>query len=125
LEPRAVRVLILEIARSPAGHAVNRGSVFGEVIRMSEQMFERAKRRGELKAEADPRLCAALLFGSVEMALTLLVLGQLDAREEADAERLARQVAESFLTGVQPASGAEIAWKTKPSSTKSKALRRS
>ena len=125
LEPRAVRVLILEIARSPAGNAINRSTAFGEVIRMSETMFERARRRGELRAEADPLLCAALLFGAIEMGLTALVLGLYEAKDERATERVAHQVADSFLKGVLPNGTAEIEWKTKPSSTRSKALRRS
>jgi TetR/AcrR family fatty acid metabolism transcriptional regulator len=124
-DPRAVRVLILEIARSPAGNKINRGTAFEEVIHLARQMFLDARRRGELRPDADPLLCAALLFGAIEMGLTALVLGLMEAADSAATERAAGQVAESFLRGVLPAGGTEMEWKTPPSNTKSKALRRS
>ena len=124
-DPRAVRVLILEIARSPAGNKINRGTAFGEVIRLSQQMFEAAARAGELRPGVDPLLCAALLFGAIELGLTALVLGLMEAKDASATERAAHQVAESFLHGVLPAGATEIEWKSAPSNMRSKALRRS
>jgi TetR/AcrR family transcriptional regulator, fatty acid metabolism regulator protein len=101
-DPRAVKVLILEIARSPAATQVNRQSAFGEVIRLAEEMFQDAARRGELHPELDPRLGAALLFGALEMGLTTLVLGLFDPRDPAVLEQVKTQIAETFLRGVRP-----------------------
>ena len=109
-DPRAVRVLILEIARSPAGAQVDRGSAFGDVIGLAEGMFTDAREKGELRADLDPRLCAALLFGAIEMGLTSLVVG-LFGREapepsgssQAQIDRVQHQIAEIFLGGVLPA----------------------
>jgi len=127
-DPRAVKVLILEIARSPAGNTINRGSAFADVIRMTGRMFEDAKKRGELRADLEPTLCAASLFGAIEMGLTVLVLGLLPADDVAATGRAARQVAETFLRGVLPQGLSAVeteTWKTEPSSTRSKVQRRS
>jgi TetR/AcrR family fatty acid metabolism transcriptional regulator len=125
VDPQTVKVLILQIARSPSGNAVNRGTVFTDIIQMNAQMFERAKRRGELKADADPLLCATLLFGAIEVAITALVMGLYEVKDEKATERAAQQVADAFLRGVLPVGAAEMEWKSKQSNIKSRALRRS
>ena len=105
-DPRAVRVLILEIARSPGGR-INRQSAFAEVILLARGLFERGRARGELRPDLDPLLCAAQLFGALEMGLTSFVLGLLDARDEAQMSRACTQVSEIFLHGaLAPGKGA-------------------
>ena len=106
VDPRAVRVLILEIARSPAGARVNRETAFAEVIKMSAQMLAKAQADGELRQDVDPLLAATLLFGAIEMGLTAFVAGLLDARDAAALERAQLQIAESFLRGVHTGAGA-------------------
>jgi TetR/AcrR family transcriptional regulator, fatty acid metabolism regulator protein len=106
LDPRAVRVLILEVARSPAGVTVDRNTAFLEMVRLAEVMFRDAQARGELREGLDSRVCAAMLFGAVEMGLTSFVAGLFDTRDEAALDRVQRQVAESFLGGVIPPRGA-------------------
>lgn len=100
-DPRGVRVLILEIARSPAGGRVDRHGVFSEVLNLAAGMFRSAQERGELREGLDPILCAATLFGSLEMALTASVLRLVDLSGEG-MERTKRQVADGFLSGVLP-----------------------
>ncbi|RYZ39907.1 MAG: TetR/AcrR family transcriptional regulator [Myxococcaceae bacterium] len=100
VDPRAVKVLILEIARSPAGARINRQTAFVDVIRLSAQMFTRAKESGELRPDVDPLLASALLFGSIEMGLTAFVVGLADARDTVMLERAKAQIADSFLHGV-------------------------
>ncbi len=119
VDPRGVKVIILEIARSPALDPESRQSAFRDAIGMCERMFVQARDRGELKADADPLLCAALLFGAIEMALTSFVLGWSEARGEKGLERAKLQVADSFLRGVLP-SEAGLAWQKKRSSTESR-----
>ena len=75
VDPRAVKVLILEIARSPAGSRVNRQTAFVDAIRLSSGLFSQAKEAGELRADMDPQLASALLFGNIEMGLTAFVVG--------------------------------------------------
>jgi TetR/AcrR family fatty acid metabolism transcriptional regulator len=124
---RGVKVLILEVGRSPAGGAVNRGGAFTQVVLGAAEMFREAQRRGEVPAHLDASLAAVLLFGAIEMGLTAFVLGILDRRDEAAIERAANQVAETFLSGILGAGqgatlGETQAW-TEKSGTKSRAER--
>lgn len=127
VDPRAVKVLILEIARSPAGSRINRQTAFVDAIRLSSELFNLARERGELRPELDPHLAAALLFGNIEMGLTAFVVGLADARDAEALERAKAQIANSFLygvlTGAQAAEASE--WKPEKSATKSKAPKRS
>lgn len=133
-DPRGVRVLILEIARSApvsqSGNRVNRQSAFGEIILMARDMFEVAKEKGEIRTDLDSTLAAALLFGNIEMGLTAFVLGLMDSKNELVVERARNQIADSFLRGVlvqnaaaQPTEAAS--WKNDKSSTRSRATKRS
>lgn len=99
-DPRGVKVLILEVGRSPAGGAVNRGGAFSAVILAAGQMFHEAQKRGEIPSHLEPTLCATMLFGAIEMGLTTFVMGLLDKRDEAAIERARDQIAETFLSGL-------------------------
>jgi TetR/AcrR family fatty acid metabolism transcriptional regulator len=130
VDPRAVKVLILEIARSPAGgRVVSRQHAFLDAIRMASGMFARAQETGELRADLDPMLCASLLFGAIELGLTAFVAGLMDDRGPEALERAKVQIAESFLRGVLPgaAPSAEVSWKQERASsgTRPKAGKRS
>ena len=114
VDPRAVKVLILEIARSPAGgHVVTRQQAFLDTIRMAADMFARAQAAGQLREELDPMLCASLLVGSIEMGLTAFVSGLMEDRSPEALERARTQISESFLRGVLPnaALQTETSWK--------------
>lgn len=130
VDPRAVKVLILEVARSPAGtHVVSRQQAFLDTIRMSADMFARAQTAGELRADLDPMLCASLLFGAIELGLTAFVSGLVEDRSPEALERAKVQIAESFLHGVLPrdATASEVSWKQEKASsgTRPKAGKRS
>lgn len=109
-DPRLVRVLILQIARGPSLVGLNRYQAFGEIIQSFVELFKQGQRKGELRADIDPLLAAATLFGMVEMGLTAFVVGLYDAQDDAILGRAKKQVAETFLNGVLPPSGAEP-WK--------------
>lgn len=124
---RGVKVLILEVGRSPAGGAVNRGGAFTQVVLGAAEMFREAQRRGEIAPHVDPALTAVMLFGAIEMGLTAFILGILDRRDDAVIERAAGQVAETFLSGILGSGpalplGETHAW-TEKSATKSKVER--
>ena len=124
-DPRGVKVLILEVGRSPAGGAVSRGTAFAHVVEIATEMFRSAQARGELSPRLEPLLCATSLFGVIEMGLTSFVLGLLDRRDDAAIEQAQQQVSETILRGVigaGPALG-EAPWSSK-SVTKSKPARR-
>lgn len=119
VDPRAVKVLILEVARSPAGtQVVSRQQAFLDTIRMSADMFARAQAAGELRPDMDPMLCASMLFGAIELGLTAFVSGLVEDRSPEALERAKVQIAESFLHGVRPAGAAasEAAWKQEKAS---------
>ncbi len=124
-DPRGVKVLILEVGRSPSGGAVNRGSAFSDVIRLAALLFQEAKEKGQVKPEMDPLLAATMLFGAIEMGLTAFVLGLLDRKDDSVLDRARDQVAETFLRGVVPlGAGVEKTWTNAKSPTKSRAQRR-
>jgi TetR/AcrR family fatty acid metabolism transcriptional regulator len=136
-DPRGVKVLILEVGRSPSGGAVNRGNAFTNVIELAAGVFAHAQQQGELPAHLEPRLAAALFFGSIEMALTLFVVGLLERRDDV-LDRARDQVVETFLRGVEharPFAGATVPpeaipsseaapWTSAKSGTKSRVARR-
>jgi len=123
-DPRGVKVLILEIGRSPAGGSVNRGSAFGSVIQLAAAMFKQAQEKGELPPDLDPVLCAVLLFGAIEMGLTSFVLGLLDRKNDESLDRARDQVADTFLRGIMPRRPEEP-WTPQKSSSASSTARRS
>jgi TetR/AcrR family fatty acid metabolism transcriptional regulator len=121
-DPRGVKVLILEVGRSPAGGAVNRGSAFTQVIHLAAQMFRDAQKRGEVPTHLEPMLASTMLFGAIEMGLTTFVLGLLDRKDELVVERAKEQVTQTILRGLL-SPPPEAAWNEK-SATKSKPARR-
>jgi hypothetical protein len=69
------------------------------------------RRRGELREGLEPALCAAMLFGSVEMSLTSLVMGLFDAKDPGLLTQAQVQLTSLFLDGVR-AEGPEPRRKT-------------
>jgi TetR/AcrR family fatty acid metabolism transcriptional regulator len=126
-DPRGVKVLILEVGRSPSGGAVNRGTAFAGIIQLASAMFEDAQKRGEFPSTHNPTLAAISLFGAIEMGLTAFVLGLIDRKSDAELDRARDQVASSFLHGIVPPSArAESStWTPLKSATKSKATKAS
>lgn len=105
IDPRGVRVLVLEFARSPSAGEANRRTAFAEVLGILERMFEKARGRGELREGLEPALCAAMLFGSVEMSLTSLVMGLFDAKDPGLLTQAQAQLTSLFLDGVRAEGG--------------------
>lgn len=125
-DPKAMRVLILQIARSPVVGGANRQNAFAEIIRLCVEMFSTAQEQGELRPELDPMMAAALMFGTMEMGLTAFVLGLYDAADPEALARAKQQIAQTFLRGALPHEGAvEAEWKRDKSGTKLKAAKRS
>ncbi len=126
-DPRGVKVLILEVGRSPAGGAVNRGSAFSDILRVVSSIFVEAQQKGELPPGHDPLLCAAMLFGVIEMGLTSFVMGLLDRKDERVLAQATAQVTQTFLNGVlaQPRASTEAEpWMSARFASKSKPARR-
>jgi len=123
IDPRGVRVLVLEFARSPSAGEANRRTAFADVLGVITRMFERARARGELRAGLEPALCAAMLFGSVEMSLTGFVMGLLDPRESGLLAHAQEQLTSLFLDGARAPEDGQ--WKKDRSGPRLKTVRRS
>ena len=107
IDPRGVRVLVLEFARSPSAGEANRRTAFAEVLGILTRMFEKARARGELRDGLEPALCAAMLFGSVEMSLTGFVMGLLDPRDPGLLSQAQSQLTTLLLDGARADESAE------------------
>ena len=126
VDPRGVRVILLEIARSPVGAQVNRQSAFAQIIGIGREMFERGVQRGDIREGLAPKLCAALMFGAVEMGLTAFITGVMDAEEASQVLRAREQLAESLLRGMlSPDALAAASLSPAPSALRMKTARRS
>ena len=121
-DPRAVKVLILEVGRSPAGGAINRGTAFTGIIELVGGVFRQAQEAGELPAHFDPVLCATMLFGGIETGLTAFVMGLFDRRNEAQLDHARQQVGDMLVRGLVPGAAAprESTWSPPKSATRSK-----
>jgi TetR/AcrR family transcriptional regulator, fatty acid metabolism regulator protein len=101
--PAAVRVLLLEVARTPnAFRAGSTQQTFELALRIVAEVVQRGLERGEVRAGADPMVVAASLLGALEMTLTGMVVGLVGGASEADIERVKEQIADLVLSGVLP-----------------------
>ena len=101
--PAAVRVLLLEVARTPnAFRAGSTRQTFEDAVAIVAGIVRRGKERGELRADVDPTVAAAGLLGALELTLTGMVMGILGAGTEDDIERVKKGVVDLVLTGVAP-----------------------
>jgi len=101
--PAAVRVLILEVPRSP--DVVRAGSTrqtFETAMRLVAEMVQRGQREGELRTDLEPLVAAASVLGVLDMNLAGMLTGLLSAPQpsEEDLERMKRQVVAAALGGV-------------------------
>ena len=103
-DPDLVRVLILEVARSP--QVQRRVDEIGEVFNGIERIVARGQAAGEFRTELDARLASWIFYGALEEVLTGWVLGQLphDDHEVALAERTILEVIRGGLARADAAS---------------------
>ena len=74
--PTAVRVLILEVTRTP--NALRAGSTpqtFAEAVHILADVVGQGQATGELRGDVEPVVAAAGVLGALEMTLTGLVIG--------------------------------------------------
>jgi AcrR family transcriptional regulator len=96
-DPDLVRVLVREVTRSPQLQ-----NEIGEIVlafKALERIIERGKSEGSFRADLDPRLAAAMIYGSLEEILTGWVMGQLPDSEE-DVRAAERAIAATFARGL-------------------------
>ena len=106
-DPRAVKVLIFEIVRSPAGREAAKVSAMQHTLEATARLVGKGQKSGELRADVTPFLAASMLFGAIEIALTTFVLGAFTAAE--GVERAKRELLAVFLQGMAPAERASRA----------------
>jgi TetR/AcrR family fatty acid metabolism transcriptional regulator len=100
--PAAVRVLILEVTRTP--HSLRAGSTretFERAVRLVEGMVRQGQARGELRADVDPLVAATGLLGALELAVSGMVVGLVPAGTEEEVDRVKRGVIEMILGGLR------------------------
>jgi TetR/AcrR family transcriptional regulator, fatty acid metabolism regulator protein len=99
--PAAVRVLLLEVARTPnAFRAGSTQQTFELALRIVADVVQRGIDRGEVRAGADPMVVAASLLGGLEMTLTGMVVGLVAGSTEGDIEKVKEQLVALVLSGV-------------------------
>jgi TetR/AcrR family transcriptional regulator, fatty acid metabolism regulator protein len=99
--PAAVRVLMLEVARTPNSlRAGTTRQTFEEAVRLVSEIVREGQERGEIRARLDPLVAAAGLLGALERSLTVLVLGLLPSDSDVEVERAKEQVVDFVLGGV-------------------------
>jgi AcrR family transcriptional regulator len=97
LTPELIGVLVREIARSPL--VGQRVAEIAGVFRALERMIERARDRGEVRANCDATFAAWAVYGALEEILTGWALGPLPAGEE-DVERAISVVVDVTWAGL-------------------------
>ena len=99
-QPDVVRVVIREIARTPAvTHRI------GELVRPIEvirDIIERGQRDGEFRTDLDPSLAAVVFYGGIDEILTGWVLGQMPDGED-DVAAAERTLVAMLSAGLAPA----------------------
>jgi TetR/AcrR family transcriptional regulator, fatty acid metabolism regulator protein len=99
--PAAVRVLLLEVARTP--NVMRAGSTrqtFEDAMRLVAEMVGEGQESGALRRGPDPLVAAAGILGALELSLTGMVIGLLPTATEAEVERAKEQVVDFVLRGV-------------------------
>ena len=105
--PAAVRVLLLEVARTP--NSIRAGSTrqtFESALGLVADVVRRGQAAGDLRPELDPVLAAASVLGTLELSLTGMVVGVIQGAAEEDVERVKAGVVEVVLGGLRASRGA-------------------
>ncbi len=100
--PAAVRVLILEVTRTP--HSLRAGSTretFERAVRLVEDVVRQGQASGELRGDVDPLVAAAGLLGALELAVSGMVIGFVPAGSEEQIDRVKRDVIDMILRGLR------------------------
>ena len=103
--PATVKVMILEIARSPFFLQRHRLSSFDKPFAGTARVLARAQAQGEVRADVDPTHGAYLILGTVEMILTGFVLGTIDVQDDAAFEAAKQDTIRMVTAAVMPVTG--------------------
>lgn len=100
--PAAVRVLILEVTRTPQGlRAGSTRETFEKAVSLVADVVRQGQVRGELRQDADPVVAAASLLGVLELSVSGMVVGLVPASTEEEIDRVKAQAIGLALRGLQ------------------------
>ena len=108
LRPEWVKVLVLEIQRSPRVVEPSRLRAVGRFFQLVARMLREGQERGELRGDVDADVAATLFLGGLELVITASVLEVLRVEPGAEQEyyeKVARTVVEIFFNGVAAEGG--------------------
>ncbi len=100
--PAAVRVLILEVTRTP--HALRAGSTretFEQAVQLVTGIVRTGQERGELRPDVDPLMAASAILGALELSVSGMVVGLVPVRSDEEIERAKRQLTALVLDGLR------------------------
>ncbi len=100
--PAAVRVLILEVTRTP--HALRAGSTretFEQAVRVVADIVRQGQERRELRPDVDPVVAATGILGALELCVSGIVIGLVPVRSEQEIERAKHEVTALVLQGLK------------------------
>jgi TetR/AcrR family transcriptional regulator, fatty acid metabolism regulator protein len=101
--PAAVRVLLLEVARTPnAFRAGSTRQTFEDAVAIVAGIVTRGTRTGDLRREVEPTVAATSLLGALELTLTSMATGIVRASSEEDVERVKDALVEQVVGGLLP-----------------------
>jgi TetR/AcrR family fatty acid metabolism transcriptional regulator len=98
-DPDLVRVLVLEVTRSP--HLPGEMDEIVESFAAIQEIIERGQADGSIRPDLDARLASYVFYGAVEELLTGWVLGRLPDSDE-DVARAERTLVEIVTGGLAP-----------------------
>jgi TetR/AcrR family fatty acid metabolism transcriptional regulator len=99
--PAAVRVLLLEVARTPnAFRAGSTRQTFDEALEIVAGVIRRGRDAGDLRSDLDPMVGAAALLGTLELTLTGMVVGLIRGASDEEIERVKDSVVQLVLRGI-------------------------
>jgi TetR/AcrR family fatty acid metabolism transcriptional regulator len=100
--PAAVRVLILEVTRTP--HSLRAGSTretFEVAVQTVADVIRAGQGAGELRADLDPLVAAAGVLGALELSVSGMVIGLLPATSEQQVDAAKRVASDLVLRGLR------------------------
>jgi len=100
--PAAVRVLILEVTRTP--NSLRAGSTretFERAMHLVADIVRQGQTSGELRPDVDPILAASGLLGALDLAVSGIVIGLVDAGTEERVDAVRRQLVAFVLGGLR------------------------
>ena len=99
IAPDVVKVLVVEIARSPMALDDGRMAGFRRGFLALADLIEEGQKAGHVRKGIDPTMAAFCLFGATETILTGIVLEVIPATQES-LDRVRKQVVDLFLNGM-------------------------